>query len=319
MSADDPDQPAAPSFFDTLLTETLDPLSLAVGDLELVVEVPDGDQVSDLDAAVTPSDVLEVLLAPLDDDGEQHPDDEAALDELFDELDEQPAGVLLDLVDQVRAHFALTVSPPEGWDALVDMLDRFGAGIEWDLITLPNAPRLHDFLRDPRRHPWGLLYRLLPYLPQGGGYWAAVQADEELAEAQVDAEKRGHKPKNSKHPPLLGWTPQAERETAILDLLRQEVHATWGASSKFKGKGGTPPKPLPRPRSAQSWVRRRLLLEEHDEIVDMLLPRGTEPPPDEAYVSDGYREDAPRGSRAIGGSERLPSRDAVRGAVMLDP
>jgi hypothetical protein len=316
----DPDDADEPPFFDVLLAEALKPVTVGVGELAVTFEVPDGGQVGDLDDSDGPADVLEALLVPTDEDGTDERD-EAALDELLDAFEHRPARQLRELADDVLRRFGLHRPPPAGWADLVEHLDRFGAGIEWDLLTCAGGLRLHDFVRDPDRNPWSLLYRVLPYLPQGGGYWAAVQADEQWAHDQLDAEERakraGKRAAKSSRPPLFGWTAAAERETTIIDTLRQGVHATWGASPKFKGKGGKPPQQLARPRNAVSWVRRARALAEHDEFVNALLPRGFEPPPDDALVP-AYREDAPEPQyRPFG--ERLPSPDAVRGGVLLDP
>lgn len=301
------------SFFDDLYAEAAAPLLISLDpECTVTVAVPDGDLVADLDDVAGPVETLEVLL-----DADDDPDGADDLDELLDRY--RTAADLACLADAIREHFALAVAPADGWAGLVDMLDRWGWGIEWDLLHLPNGPTLGDFVRDPTRWPWTLLDRVLELLPQGSGYWAALMDDDELAEDQHNQEQRGRKRAPSTRPPLLGWTREAQRQTDLIDVARQGVHATWGASPKFKGKGGRPPKASPRPRGAYQRVGRRRLLVEHDEIVGMLLPRGVEPPPDDALVDDAYRDEHSTPDGRADRQQRTPPPEAVRGAVLLDP
>ncbi|MBM4517037.1 hypothetical protein GS432_14365 [Rhodococcus hoagii] len=68
-------------------------------------------------------------------------------------------------------------------------------------------------------------------------------------------EAAGKLPPPSKRPSLLGWTPEIGLLTAVVDGVRRIEHGVWGASPKFKGKGGKPPQALPRPQTARERLR----------------------------------------------------------------
>lgn len=255
---------------------------MELGEHRVVVEVPASDDVCGLDDDDSPQAVLDLLTGD-------------AYDDLLDLLDEMPAAAMTELADEVARHFAVLHRPPAGITAVVDDLNRYGPGLEFDLAE--RGLDLHDWVRDPARHPWAKLLRLADRLPPGSHYAAARALDVDLATEIALARREKRLPPPSKAPALEGWTAEVSLLQQVVDVLRGVEHAVWGASPKFKGKGGTPPKPGLRPRTAADTVRTAEQLAQHDTLASQLL-------------GDRYRP--PSGPR-------LPSVEAVRGAVLLDP
>ncbi|MGU3587174.1 hypothetical protein ACLBYD_28995 [Rhodococcus sp. C26F] len=258
------DNGSTASFFRVLLGEAVGPFVLSLDEddedgPELVIEAPDSTDVADLDTTVSVHDQLDLLVG-----------DELA-DVILDHYARRPFSELADLVDDIREHFGILVPPDTGWAYLVDEIDRYGDAIEKDLFAMPGDERLYDWVRDHLNNPWNRLLRLLPALPEGGWYHAAIANDDERAQKILEMEQRGELPPPSKRPSLVGWTSEKALLTSILDSSRQTAHGVWAASPKFKGKGGKPPRPLPRPQTARDRVEEFQALVEHDDIASQLL------------------------------------------------
>lgn len=272
-----------PLDFPTLLDEAAGAFTARVGDVELVVAPPSSDTVCDLDTR-GPAGQLALLA------GDQ-------AEQVLGELDPAPAHELCDLVADIRAHFGILVPPPEGaFDHLVEQVDLYGEHIEHDLLTHTHQLSLHLFVREHLAWPWAVLLRVLEHLPAGCHYRAAQAQDLVLAQDIDRAVAAGEVARPTGAPSLVGWTEERENQVAILETLRRIEHGIWAASPKFKGKGGEPPAPLPRPRTARDTVRERALLARHDTIASQLL-----------------------GARHRPHAPRVPAPEAVRGAVLLDP
>ncbi|APE11008.1 hypothetical protein BO226_18880 [Rhodococcus sp. 2G] len=252
------------SFFRVLLSEAVGPFVVSLDEddedgPELIIEAPDSQDVADLDTTVSVHDQLDLLVG------------EDLADVITEHYARRPFSELADLVDDIREHFGILVPPDTGWPYLVDEIDRYGAAIEKDLFAMPGDERLYDWVRDHLNNPWNRLIRLLPALPEGGWYYAALGNDDERAQKILEMEQRGELPPPSKRPSLVGWTHERAQLTNMVDSLRRIEHATWGASPKFKGKGGKPPQPSPRPQTARDRVEEFQALVEHDDIASQLL------------------------------------------------
>ncbi|MFI8664227.1 hypothetical protein ACIGKR_29820 [Rhodococcus qingshengii] len=247
------------SYFETLLGEAVGPFFVTLDDgTELVVEVPNADDVAELDTTASVHDQLDLLV----------PDDEV-FDSIADAYGRRPIGELTELVDDIREHFGILVAPMCGWAHLVDEIDRYGDAIEKDLFNKQH--NLYDWVRDHLATPWDKLLRLLPALPVGGWYHAAIANDDDRAREILELEAQGKLPKPSSRPSLVGWTPIVEKLTEAVEAARAIQHGVWGASPKFQGKGGAPPRPLPRPLTARERVEEEQALLEHDDIASQLL------------------------------------------------
>lgn len=252
--------PDAGSLFEALLAETVGPCVLDVAGRTVVVEVPTGADVARLDTARGPAQVLDAIAGP------------DLADDIWELLAGLPGRRTVCVVDRLRRHFALVNPPrPGGLTTVVREIDRYGAAIEADLVFAGTGLVLGDWFRDPDRYPWSMLIRLLHRMPEGGHYETARRDDDQLAAQLHDLRERGLLPAPSRRPALLGWTRDRELATATADALRRIEWGIWGASPKFKGKGGRPPKALPRPRSASDRLGEVLLMREHDEIAGALL------------------------------------------------
>ncbi|MDV2478613.1 hypothetical protein F8M49_30110 [Rhodococcus zopfii] len=186
---------SAASYFRVLLEEAVGPFVVQLDDgPELVIEAPESDDVADLDTTVSVHDQLDLLV------------DEDQADIIAEHYARRPISELADLVDDIRQHFGILVPPDAGWAYLVDEIDRYGTGIEKDLFAMPGDERLYDWVRDHLNNPWNRLLRLLPSLPEGGWYFAALGNDDERAEKILEMEQRGELPPPSKRPSLVGWT-----------------------------------------------------------------------------------------------------------------
>lgn len=275
----DEHEPTA-SFWDDLLREAVGSFSFVLEDENGVaypfeVDYPSAADVEDLDE-VGHSDVetLYLLLG------------EEAADFALDLLEDYPVSELQEIVDDIRAHYGILVPPPYGWAALVDDMARYGAAAERDLFEMGRS--LYDWIRDHEELPWAKLYRvLLNDPPEGGHVEAARLSDEELALQQVKAEQKGDIPRRSSKPRVQGWTREREQNERIVELLEQVVHGIWGASPKFKGKGGAKPKPHARPTTAYEKMRRYALYVEHDDIASQMLGSRYTPRVDRSLWDDG--------------------------------
>lgn len=255
------DNGSAASYFETLLDEAAGPFVFHLDEdgPELVVEVPDAADVADLDSTGSVHDQLDLLVG------------EHLADVIAEHYARRPISELADLVDDIREHFAILIPPDAGWAYLVHEIDRYGEAIEKDLFTMPGDERLYDWVRDHLSNPWNRLLRLLPALPEGGWYYAAIADDDERAMQRLEMEQRGELPKPSKRPSLVGWTHDRELLTEAVESLGQILHGVWGASPKFKGKGGKPPARRLRPQTARDRADEYQALVEHDDISSQLL------------------------------------------------
>lgn len=257
MAADE--NGSAASFFETLLGEAVGPFFVTLDDgTELVVDVPRVDDVADLDTTVSIHDQLDLLVS-----------DEDTADAIARAYARRPIGELAELVDDIREHFGILIAPMCGWTYLVNEIDKYGDAIEKDLLGKPED--LYDWVRDHHAMPWNKLLRLLPALPVGGWYYAAIAGDDDRAREILALEAQGKLPKPSSRPTLVGWTIEIEKLTEIVEATRGILHGVWGASPKFTGKGGAPPRPLPRPLTARERVEEQQALLEHDDIASQLL------------------------------------------------
>lgn len=250
---------SAASFFETLLGEAVGPFFVTLDDgTELVVEVPSVDDVADLDTTVSIHELLDLLVS-----------DEDTADAIAHAYARRPIGELAELVDDIREHFGILIAPMCGWAYLVNEIDKYGDAIEKDLLGKPED--LYDWVRDHLGTPWNKLLRLLPALPVGGWYYAAIAGDDDRAREILELESKGELPKSTNRPSLVGWTPVIEKLTEIVEAARGTQHGVWSASPKFAGKGGPPPQPLPRPLTARERVEEEQALLEHDDIASQLL------------------------------------------------
>ncbi|MBM4577773.1 hypothetical protein LRM64_19420 [Prescottella equi] len=258
MNADE--NGSAASFFETLLDEAVGPFFVTLGDgTELVIEAPSSDDVAELDTTTSIHDLLDLMV------GEDN------ADIIADAYARRPIGDLADLIDDIREHFALLVPPDPGWAYLVEEINRYGIAIDRDLFGMPGNARLYDWVRNHADLPWNHFLRMLPALPRNGWYETATRDDDERADQILAMEAAGKLPPPSKRPSLLGWTPEIDLLTAVVDGVRRIEHGVWGASPKFKGKGGKPPQALPRPQTARERAEERQVLREHDDIASQLL------------------------------------------------
>ncbi|QDQ93702.1 hypothetical protein FND50_25065 [Rhodococcus sp. WB9] len=255
------DNGSVASYFETLLGEAAGPFVVHLDDdgPELVIGVPAAADVADLDTTASVHDLLDLLVG------------EELADVIADHFARRPISELADLVDDIREHFGILIPPDTGWAYLVSEIDRYGDAIEKDFFAMPGDERLYDWVRDHLDNPWNRLLRLLSALPEGGWYYAAIADDDERAMQRLEMEQRGELPKPSKRPSLVGWTHDRELLTEAVESLAQILHGVWGASPKFKGKGGKPPGRRPRPQTARDRAEEYQALVEHDDISSQVL------------------------------------------------
>lgn len=254
------DDGSGPSFFVTLMSEAVGPFFVEIDDApDIVIDPPAAENIAELDLVTSVTDQLDLLVG------------EETADLIIEHFEKRPVSELADLVDDIREHFGILVAPRIGWSELIDEIDKYGPDIECDLMYIPNAPSLYDWVRDHRNTPWNQLLRLLSRMPEGGWYLAAVGSDVGRAEAMLKLESEGEIKPPSRRPSLVGWTSERERQTEMVETLRRIEHATWGASQKFKGKGGRPPKNLPRPLTGRAQAEELRSFRDHDEIGAQVL------------------------------------------------
>jgi hypothetical protein len=239
--------------FDVFLREAVGPFVLVAGDTRIVIEHPPSVAVAALDLVDTPAAALRLLL------------DASVLARVGALFEGQPASAMAGLTRDVREHFGVTGSPPGGWAALVNLLDRYGAALEADLFE--RTWDLLDFFRGVR--PWPQLLRLMDHLPPLSHFRRAVADDDDLARrAELAALGR---PSSRGAPSLAHWT---EMDDLIATLTDGFTLVQLAIASANTPKGKSPPKfrPTPRPRSA--WQRAQSRRDEtvHQEIVAQLLP-----------------------------------------------
>lgn len=273
----DEHEASGPSLFEELLADAVAPLTFQLAEQPWTVDVPTADEVAALDTCTDAFDVLDELLG-----------DELA-DPVLDLLDDMPSYVTDALAGQLLEHFHLADPPPYGWAELVRRIDRYGSAIEADLPHEWPGIELTDWFRGRRR--WAQLYRLLDQLGPGTRWDAALQSDRELAQAQIDADAEKDDDEDERReqprPPLVGETYDRKLLRAAVSALLRIEHATYAVHAG-KGKAGTPPHPLPGPRSARDELMRDFGMDEVWDIFAAIEGRdpaevGRDEPP------SGYR------------------------------
>lgn len=272
MTGPDPD--GGVSFFAERLAEACAPWPVTD---KIEIPAPSDVAVAGLDDAEDAFDDLELLTGNLYD---------LVLDHL-DDTGQPPARCARELLD----HFHLTRAPLTGWRTLVEMINVYGGGIEYDLWD--RGHDLADYFRGHR--PWDHLLRMLARLPMGSHYRAAIADDDVLAEQIAAVHGPLHKRrKGSGRPPLTEFT----REISYLHRIDNRLeYLAWAVFAAQAGKKrGSPPKGTKGPETADERVDFRGFLVEHEEVVGQVL-------------------------KSKGGSKKPsgPAPEAVRGAVLLDP
>ncbi|GAA4845476.1 hypothetical protein GCM10023201_40910 [Actinomycetospora corticicola] len=245
----------APSLFEQLMAEAVDPLLVELDDDNAVqVDGPSADAVSDLDHLLGVEDVTAWV--------------EDVSGELAGLLARRPWTVTLDAVAGIRGHFALVDLPPGMWTVLVEQVDLYGEAIETDLFD--RGSDLLDWFRG--RRPWPQLLRLMQRLPPESHYKAALLDDEELAEERIAAEQADGERRSSKSkPPLVGETQERALLRSIAGALPRIEHAVYAVNAP-KGKAGRPPTGLPSPETAEDRVRSRLGDADVEDLIAAATP-----------------------------------------------
>lgn len=279
---DDPgavtDEDTAPgSFFAERLAEAHDPW--VIGKIE--IPAPSDEAVAALDdVGTSPIDVLE-LICP---------------DETFD--------LVLDVIDVDRippghaarealAHFHIDRPPTIGWHELVERINLYGPGIEYDLDSGGFRWGLHDYFLGRVPGGWDHFVRIIGRLPMGSHYRSAIADDDRLAE-QIAARygPPSAQPKKIARPPLTEFT----REVAYLHRIDYRLsYLAWAVFAAQAGKKrSSPPKPEKGPETANERYEAADFMREHEEVVSQVLKRK-------------------------GAKRPEPAAEAVRGAVLLNP
>lgn len=293
-AADEPDDEPG-SFFALLMARTREPYRLPdtvveyeddegpwSARLAVTIDPPDDDQVATLDNCGSALAELEVLA------GDQ-------FDDLLDVLDVRGTSPVA-AADEVLEHFGLSDPPEIGWHELVERINVYGRGLEYDLWERGRS--LAAYFRG-EGEGWDELLRIAARLPPGSHYRSAQLADDELA-ARI-AEKHGppsSRKKGSSRPPLEGFS----TEVAYLHRIENRLHFLgWAVFAAQAGrKRGSPPKPTKGPETADDRYEFADFMREHEEIVGQVLKR-----------KGGSKK------RAEPEPARTPAPEAVRGAVLL--
>lgn len=227
--------------------------------LEWVLRAPDRDGVAGLDDPARPLDQLAELIG-----------NEQVTEQVLDALDPLDWDVTLDLLADLRAHFALPDLPAGLWTHLVEQVDCYGEAIEADLALggrgYTGGADLLDWFRG--RRPWPQLARLLNRLPEGSRYVAVILDDEDLAAERIAAGVEPPTPR--KRPPLEGETQDRMLLRALVSAVHRVEHAVYAAQAGKKA--GKPPRPLPGPDTADERVRDRLADQELEALFDQVTP-----------------------------------------------
>ena len=237
--------------FTTLLQEAVGPFVLVAGPRRIVIGHPSSESVAALDRASGPLGVLRALL------------DEDTFGEVRALLEGTPPGAAAALAADVRRHYALTHDPPDGWASLVDLVDRYGPAIEFDLFSHGGWDLL-DWFRGTR--PWPQLLRLVDKLPPLSQFRRAVSDDDDLAARAAAGALTG-----PGKPTLQHWTELDDLKATIIDGFALVQLAI---ASQHTPKGKQPPKfrPTPRPKTAWHRAQRRRDEAAHQDIVAQVLP-----------------------------------------------
>lgn len=248
----------ADSLFEEFMAEAVEPLHLELPDGDdtaaWTLHAVDSDGVVDLDDLTNPRDIVDALVG-----------DELA-DDVIDVLAVLSWDHTLDTADRLRSHFALDELPSGMWANLVDQIDIYGAAIESDLAD--RSIDLLDFFRG--RRPWQQLARMLPRLPEGSRYRAALLDDDELALERLEAESGDDQPKPTR-PPLVGETQDRALLRQVVSFLRRIEHGVYNAQAP-RNKRTRPPEPLKGPETAEDRIRDLVGDAEVEEIFDQVIP-----------------------------------------------
>lgn len=259
--ADDDPAEVGPSLWEEFSEQAAGPLVLELpapgrrGRVdEWVLHAPARDGVCGLDHQPRTQDAIADLIG-----------DNDVADEVLDALDPLDWSRTLDVLDDIRDHFALGALPVGLWTHLVEQIDCYGDDIDADLFD-----RGHDLLDWFRGYrPWQQLARLLARLPEGSRYMAAVLDDEDLAAERISSGVE--RPAGRKRPALLGETQDRMLRRATVSALMRVEHAVYAVNAP-KGKAGRPPRPLPGPDTAEDRLRDRIADQEVEELFDDLTP-----------------------------------------------
>jgi hypothetical protein len=253
------------SFFTEYLDEVVGPFVVVVGSYEYTLDAP----------APTIGDLLDVDGSVFDMIDELCTETDVA-DDLLEHFESRPVSEAQAFVEAALDHWGLVDPPRDGFARVCTELDKFGDAIEYDLELI--GVDLRDYVLG--RRTWAQLMRYLAKMPVGGHYSAALAGDLELAIARAEraaADKAAGIKAPDKAPSLVGWTPELAKLYDLVDSQRATTHAVWGASTKFKGKGGKAPRPARRPNTADARVATMLLKKEHDEVAGAMLGKRYSP------------------------------------------
>lgn len=138
-------------------------------------------------------------------------------------------------------------------------MDRYGEAIEADLHEHYGVDLL-DFFRGV--HSWRKLQLLIDKLPTSSHLSAARIEDDEMAERWLELNE--DKKSSPTPPPWTDLTYQAQLLMAVVEGLEGLTHLVHSIAA---GKATTPPKPLPRPRSALDRVKHKQVMKQHTSLV----------------------------------------------------
>lgn len=149
---------------------------------------------------------------------------------------------------------------------LIDLIDRFGPEIEYDLAAELGVDLL-EFFRAAR--PWTQLERFLARLPSHGHYKAALADDDVFARQYLEAhpDPAGAP---SRAPTMLGWSPVYGLLVAQLETMRQHIAITVACNSE-DGQVDKPD-PLPHPVTAIERAQDALRRNARAARMAVLLP-----------------------------------------------
>ncbi len=156
--------------------------------------------------------------------------------------------------------------PRGGTLGLIDLIDRFGPQIEYDLQAELGVDLL-DFFRAVR--PWGQLERFLTRLPSHGHYKSALADDDDFAQ-QYARSRPDAAGEPSAPPTMLGWSPTYGLLVALLETTRQHIAITVACHSE-SGQVESPD-PLPRPVTAIERAQEALRRNARAARMAILIP-----------------------------------------------
>lgn len=111
---------------------------------------------------------------------------------------------------------------------------------------------------------WRLLLNIVDHLPRTSHFIAAVADDDELAELQA----AGNAPSYAPTVPMTEYTPEAERLSALIDVMRELLSLEIGKATRKKPRRV---QPYPRPVTAAQRVARKRKYEKFLDLRKRLL------------------------------------------------